>query len=344
MARYSKSQISNLFTQYAYHRLCDEYDAEGKSNSLQILYRLANTDTTAFKHMPRAEQFNRLYPKIDKSVAGKISVLEAAMNNLYKLTENALDDTPLYDQNLETDSRFDEIENPELIEKTLGYFEHSLSYFKSNDIQTTKTRNAIYDNIYDLAEKIYPSGSSKQFETIRNMVRGIKKNDGTFDHNPLNISAKRIQFFMNGIPAEKRYMLLLEISQKTFSKSYNYDSQLAGLFNDYKKEQLQKKEARRLTNQERYEIIRGKELPSAENNQTKIKLYSELLNLVNDQDWGRGRKFGEKKTILNHLISLYRAEGMTTEMHRAMIKRDRYLNAGKICKEASRRRGYNSRG
>ena len=72
------------------------------------------------------------------------------------------------------------------------------------------------------------------------------------------------------------------------------------------------------------------------------ELYNELLGLINSQDWGRGRKFSEKKTICNHLIDLYRQNGMIPEMKKAKEERDKYLNARKICSEAARLKGYKS--
>ena len=148
---------------------------------------------------------------------------------------------------------------------------------------------------------------------------------------------------MKKIPARERLSLINKINAKTFDhQRYDYTHQLAELdkecFYAKQQEKLELKE----NAQARYEQIRTRNLPEAESTAEKISLYNELLGLIDSQDWGRGRKFSEKKTICNHLINLYQSAGMIPEMEKAKEQRDKYLNAHNICREAARLKGYKS--
>ena len=134
-----------------------------------------------------------------------------------------------------------------------------------------------------------------------------------------------------------------KINTKTLNhERYDYSRQIAALDNEcfiaMQEEKLELKE----NNQARYDQIRAHDLPKADTTAEKISLYNELLGLINSQDWGRGRKFSEKKTICNHLIDLYQQAGMIPEMERAKEDRDRYLNARNNCREAAKLKGYKS--
>ena len=148
-------------------------------------------------------------------------------------------------------------------------------------------------------------------------------------------------FGMKKISAKERYTLLLEIDKKTIDRrQYDYTYMKKRFSEEYEKEKQVLKYLQREKNQERYDQIRHDELPAAQDNKTKINLYKELLTLVNSQDWGRTRKFNEKKTIYNHLILLYQAENMPKEAEQASYEREKFINARNISREASRIKGY----
>lgn len=325
MAPRTTSLTVDLVKQYAYSRLCDEYNPDGSSRSLELLSFIAGRKLETGSGLSREAQIERLRPHFSKSVADKILLLEETMDCVYQIDADC--------------------DNAPLMEKTITRLREVMPWFKTNNVQDLKVRTKIHNHIYDIYQQLYPCSKNYRFEELKKMVRDIKENkNGDFDYDPLNIAAKRTDYFMRDIPAKQRYALLLEIQRKTKdSRSFSYDDLIARVGEEYtiesRKERLEQREA----NQERYSVIRQSELPNAQDNQTKIELYNELLTLINDQDFGKTRKFNEKKTIYNHLIDLYQAEKMTSELEDAYVSRRKFINAEMNAKEAARVRGYQTR-
>jgi len=314
----------SYFRQYAYHRFCDEMDANGRSLSLPVLYQLAGVKQQNESGLPREEQVRQLLPKLLKSVATAVKAVENVAEKINAFSTDCDDETVLINSITEMKS--------------------VLPLFKTTDITDLKIRNRILGHVYDFYEQLYPASTQPRFKILQQMVRDIKVNDGSFDHDPLNLAARQTDYFMRKIDPEKRYALVLEINKKTINKQrFNYTDQLRRLAEETKEFQRQKNFEQRLQRQERYEQIRETELPAAEDNQTKISLYCELLSLMNSQDFSRSRKFNEKKTIYNHLIDLYQKENMHTELQQAYIERHKFANAGRIATEAARIKGYHQR-
>ncbi len=309
------------FRQYAYHRFCNEKDADGHSLSLPILYLLAGQKPQDNTKLPRSKQVEQLLPQLPKSVASAVKTVENVAEQINAFSTDC--------------------EDEDYLRQSIIELKNVLPLFKKNDITDLKIRSRILSHVYDFYEQLYPDSREMRFKTLQQMVRDIKVNDGSFDYDPLNLAARQTDYFMRSIDPEKRYALLLEINKKTINKQrFNYTDQLHRLAEETKHFQEKKSFEQRLSRQARYEHIRETELPAAEDNQTKINLYRELLSLMNSQDFSRSRKFNEKKTIYNHLIELYQSENMQTELQQAYIERHKFANAGKIAAEAARRKGY----
>ena len=316
------SSLSETFNAYRYFRICDDYTAGGFSKSLPYLCALAGTTPEEAGWSDREECLNVLYDKLPQKYRSEIALIEKTLSDRYKIDADCEDD--------------------DLMQEIISGLNKILRNIPNNSQQNTKIRLEILEHLYNVYEQLLPGNQTSRFAILKKMVKEIKHNDGSFDHDPLNITARRIDYFMKKIPAKERYTLLLEIDKKTIDRrQYDYTYMKKRFSEEYEEEKQQLKYLQREKNQERYEQIRHDELPAAQDNKTKINLYKELLTLVNSQDWGRTRKFNEKKTIYNHLILLYQAENMPREAEQAKYEREKFINACNISREASRIKGYN---
>lgn len=315
------SSLSETFNAYRYFRICDDYTTGGFSKSLPYLCALAGTTPEEAGWSDREECLNVLYDKLPQKYRSEIALIEKTLSDRYKIDADCEDDN--------------------LMQETISGLNKILRNIPNNSPQNTKIRLEILEHLYNVYEQLLPGNQTSRFAILKKMVKEIKHNDGSFDHDPLNITARRIDYFMKKIPAKERYTLLLEIDKKTIDRrQYDYTYMKKRFSEEYEEEKQQLKYLQREKNQERYEQIRHDELPAAQDNKTKINLYKELLTLINSQDWGRTRKFNEKKTIYNHLILLYQAENMPREAEQAKYEREKFINARNISREASRIKGY----
>lgn len=320
MAAGKKSENNKLLNKYAYDCLANEYDAKGKSNSLADLYELAGETLKENDAKTREEHIRFLLPKIPQYMHEKILAVETLRTDLNEFSSDC-------------DESF--------FAKTGRHIEKVLSLFDKDNPMEMRIRNELYSVCYDIEEQINPTGRQHKFDILKKMVANIKQNDGSFDHNPLNVSAKRMEYFMSSVDVEDRLKLIDSIYRKTKNKDqYNYMSLKAKL----KKEKAQKDAERKFLDREekqlRYDDIMKKELPQAVGNQEKIKLYKEAVKLVNYQDWTRSRKFSAKIKIYNNLIPLYAAEGMMAEYENAKAIRESYLKAQDNTKIYASKKGY----
>lgn len=316
-----------VFDTYAYYRFCSDlspnHDAKIKP-SVKMLSILSKTDEAQLADLSRQEAVALMLPKIPKEYRAKVARIENVLNKRSQINRDC--------------------EDNEAINQVIEDFYGVLAFIPKNNMRNLKIRQEIYSNLYDLDEQNNPSCQRNRFAILTQMINEIPNdNDGSFDYSPLNIAARQTEYFMKNIPARERLSLMTKINNKTLNhERYNYARQISELdkacFIAKQEEKLELKE----NNQARYDQIRAHDLPQAETTSEKIELYNELLGLINSQDWGRGRKFSEKKTICNHLINLYQSAGMIPEMERAKEDRDRYLNARNICREAARLKGYKS--
>lgn len=316
-----------VFDTYAYYRFCSDFIRDDNVKikpSLKMLSILSKTDEDQIVDLPRQDAVALMLPKIPQKYRSKVARIENVLNERYQINRDC--------------------EDNEAINQVIENFYEVLTFIPKNNMRNLKIRQEIYSNLYDLDEQNNPSCQRNRFAILTQMINEIPNvNDGAFDYNPLNIAARQTEYFMKNIPARERLTLLNKINTKTLNhERYNYARQISELdkacFIAKQEEKLELKE----NAQARYEQIRNSDLPEAESTAEKIELYNELLGLINSQDWGRGRKFSEKKTICNHLINLYQSAGMIPEMERAKEDRDRYLNARNICREAARLKGYKS--
>lgn len=230
-------------------------------------------------------------------------------------------------------------EDQKFMTATLDRIEKALTLFKHKTDEDMSIRNQLFDYMYHVTEIMYPESHRRRFDVLKRMVRNIQSNSGKYDHHPLNIAA-RYTSLMTTIPADERYKLILEINKKTIDhKTYNYTYDIQKISDDYKKWKKTEAYNKREKNVERYEEIRA-ELMQNPDNQTQIKLYQELLPLVNSNDWPRLRKLGEKKTIYNHLIRLYRDEGMLPQMYEAEAMREKFVQAAQNTINAAIVKGF----
>lgn len=316
------SKNQELFENYLYHRLCEGFEIKGREKSLNDLYTMSNITADNFKDLPREQCIIKLLNNIPPAYREKIALTERAMTNRYKIDGDCQDDT--------------------LMQQTYSDLCKIMSYLSGASEKVTKIKISIYNHLYEIDEQRFPDYWENRFALCKHMVKNIKDNkDGQFDHNPLNITARRMDYFMKSIDVNKRYALLSAIDKKTCNHdTYNYSEKLSTLQQQCENKQEQDKlwqlEAKRL----RYEAIREYDLPQAPDAETQIKLYEELLTLVNSQDISRGRKFNEKKTIYNHLIALYKQTGNLEGEKQARMGYEKFLNARNICREATRIKGY----
>lgn len=313
--------LSEIFDKYRRAAICGDYTIDTQPISWFYLCALAGTTPENESLPEHKEQWKRLYDRVPKKYRDAVIFIENTMADRYKIDADCNDD--------------------ELMLKTAQNFQKILKKVPNNGGENTIVRQEILNHLYSIYEQYSPGNQQIRFAILKQMVREIKHNDGSFDHNPLNITARRMEYFMRNMPIKERYALLLEIEKKTIDRTrYNYTYLKKLLSQEYEIEKNEQKQQERETNQQRYQQIRQTDLPSAQDNQTKIKLYKELLALIKDQEWGRTRKFNEKKTIYNHLIPLYQAEGMYEEAQKAKIERQRFIDASNASREAARIKGY----
>ncbi len=316
---------SQLFETYRYLRICGDYDHNGESKSLPYLCALANTTPETEGFPDRQERYSKLSDRLPKKYRRQIALIERSMLNRETIDADCTDD--------------------KLMSDTILELKQVLRLIPNNSKKNTKIRIELLDNLYNIYEIFSPNTQTNRFEVLKQKVKNIKNNDGSFDHHPLNISALQIDFFMKKISAQERYSLILQIEKKTIDhKKYDYTDLKKRLSIEYQKEKLQQKLKKKEQDQQRYKQIHTEELPEAEDNKTRIKLYNEMLTLVNNQNWGRTRKFEEKATIYKHLIRLYQAEGMYKQVTQARNERDKFINAYNISKEAAQIKGYPNNG
>lgn len=322
MPKTSRLSLAKIFEDYRYVRICNEYTGEGTSKSLPYLCVLAGTTPEREGYPDRNERLAKLYDRLPEKYRDQIALIENTLTDLYTIDADC--------------------EDEDFMNKTMSGIKKVLKTIPGNNRQNIEIRIKLLHHFNDLYEQLYPSSKRGRFAIMKQMVKEIKKNDGTFDHDPLNLVARSVYYFMKEIPAKERYALLLQIERKTIDHKeydYTYIKQLfaKGCALEKEEQKLQRRE----TSQTRYNQIRNRDLPYADDNKTKIKLYHELLDLIKDQDWGRSQKFREKKIIYDKLIKLYQAEGMNKEALAAKEERDRFTNALNISQEAARRKGYN---
>lgn len=260
-------------------------------------------------------------------------MVQACVNQAYKneMLHDALKNIYAIDR---------DCEDEEFMRRTVRKVEKVIELFNAKNIAEMKIRNELLDYLYDLHEYLTPHSACNRFEIIKRIVKNISSNNGDFDHNPLNIAARRMEYFMKSIPVNERYKLALEIKRKTKdSKTYNYDRFIHNLAQEYEVFKVDQKYQEHLEKLERYDEIRNL-LSANPDNKTQIELFNELLPLVNEQEWGRTRKFGEKKTIYNHLARLYRTEGMLPESSEAEAQCEQFRKAGKHSEIAATIKGY----
>lgn len=312
---------SEIFNEYRCASICGELAIDGKPKYWPTLCTLAGLTPKNETFSGSKEQWQHLYEHLPEKYRDEVILIEKTMADRYAIDADCHDD--------------------QLMLQTVYNFKKILKNIPNDGGKNTVARQEILNHIYSIYEQYAPENKQIRFAVLKQKVKEIKQNDGSFDHNPLNISARRMEYFMSPIPAKERYALLLEIERKTVNhQQYDYTRLKKQLSEAYMQEKENAKYEKKMAAQYRYEQIRDDELPMADDNKSIIALYEELLNLVNHQDWGRQRKFNEKKSILNKLIPLYRAEGMFKEAEHAAKECDKFINARNICREAARIKGY----
>ena len=312
-----KRPKAEIFADYVYHRICKNYSWDGIPQSHKYLCELANCGENI--HPDEAQA--KLYPRIAEKYLQKILLIDKAMTKYYQIDADVDDD--------------------KLLESTVADFNKVLQILPKSTPRFVEARLAVYDNLYELHEQLCPSGQETRFAILQQIVAEIKNNDGRFDHDPLNITARRVDYFMKKISPKKRYALLLNIKKRTQnSEKYNYDQLIEKVREEYVHSENVAYLEQREDNQWRYSVIKDRELSACTDNQEKIMLYNEMLGLVKDLDLNRQQKFKEKKQIYSALIPLYKAEGMLDEMQQARQEYEKFDKARKNCIEAAKRKGY----
>lgn len=325
MVKLSATQKLELFNAYAHALFCEESNLEGSSHSLGALARFGGKTPDKLCSGDRRGKVAEILTGLDKSYAQKVLLLEDAARGYYQISRDCDDEG--------------------FIKDTMEKLEQVLPLIKADNKQNFETRNKIFNRLYDLDEQLSPRAFDRRFSLLEKMVRDVKQNDGGYDHDPLNTAARRLDYFMKAVSAQKRLALLWQIRKKTVDQTtYDYSRLNERLLHDYAAEKKQKSEDNRLQKLDRYDQIRTEALPSAFKPEEKIGLYTELMTLVDAQDWTRGRKFAEKKTICNHLIDLNTEIGNEEGRKAAFAMRQKYIDAGYKCREAARKKGYYSRG
>ncbi len=315
----SEAAKEKLLYKYVYDSLANEYNMEGQSNSLADLYNLAEVPFKPDNTADREDQVASLLSKIPSHMHGKILAVENLRADLREFSTDC---------------------DEEFFVSTDRHLVEVLSHFKKDNPEEMRIRNKLYNLRYDVEEQLNPTVKVQRFNLLKQMVHNIKRNKGSFDHDPLNITAKRMEYFMKDIPVEERLSLLDMIIKKTKGSGYNYSSYKSKLKQEKAEQDAENKYFEKEDNQYRYEQIMKKELANASSNSERVELYKEALELVNDQDWSRSTKFQTKINICNSLISIYRQEGMTTELASVMRERDKFSKSLDNTKLYAAKKGY----
>lgn len=320
MSADKKITKAKLLSRYAFNCVANEYGSQGTSNSLADLYQLAGLEFKNEKELTRQEHLDRVMPHIPETMHEKINAVEKLRKDI---------------KNFSTDC------DEEFFDKTNIHIDKVLQLFDKDNSEEIKLRVALYNLKYSIEEQTNPSGKQQMFEILQKMVAAVKQNDGTFDHDPLNISKKRMEYFMRSIPVEDRIKLLDSIIRKTKDKdSYDYSAYKTALKKEKTTKDAENKAEKIKEKQLRYDDIMRVDLPKATTNQEKIKLCKEALNLVNYKDWGRAKKFTAKIEIYNTLLPIYSAEGMKKEFDDAVYIRNSYVNAWENTVEYAKLKNY----
>ena len=304
MAENKKSENKKLFYKYATDCLCHELNADMKSNSLADLYKLAGLELKDEEALTREEHVKLIMPTIPQYMHKQIMAMETLRADLKVFSTDCDED---------------------FFKNTDKHVQEVLSCFAKDNVEEVKIRSELYNLRYDIDEQLNPSTKHNRFQLLKQMVKNIKNNDGSFDYNPLKITAKRMEYFMKSMPVEERLQLLDSIIRKTHNKNmYDYMGYKSSLKKEKESKDLEQKYLDREEKQYRYDDIMKKELLKAKTNREKIDLCKEALTLVNYQDWGRAKKFQAKIRIYDSLVSLYMSEGMQKELENAKYVRESY--------------------
>ena len=320
MAALSKTQLQEIFYNYAYHCIGSDYDSQMTSKSLANLYKLAGMEFENPKGLTRQEHLELVLPNVPQHMRKDIEAIELLKADLQEFSTDC-------------DESF--------FERTRVHTLDVLKIFNKPNLPETRIRNELYNLQYDILECLNPEDKRARFQIMKKRVANIKENNGEFDHDPLNIDAKRMQFFMRSMPIDERLKLLNAIMKKTKNKTaYNYTS----LQKAYEQEKYihdqEQKIIKKEEKQSRYDAIMKTEIHNAKNNKEKIDLYNEAMGLVSSQDWGRVKKFEAKISICDKLIPLYYAEGMQKEALHLAKKRKAYAVASNNSQTAAMKKGY----
>lgn len=194
MVKLSAAQKAELFNTYAHALFCKESNLEGTSLSLGALARLGGKTQDKLPSGDRRGKVAEILTELDKSYAQKVLLLEDAARGYYQISRDCEDEG--------------------FIKDTMEKLEQVLPLIKADNKQNFETRNKIFNRLYDLDEQLSPRAFDRRFSLLEKMVRDVKQNDGGYDHDPLNTTARRIDYFMNGISAQKRLALLWQIRKK----------------------------------------------------------------------------------------------------------------------------------
>ena len=320
MSADKKITKAKLLSRYAFNCVANEYGSKGTSNSLADLYQLAGLEFKNEKELTRQEHLDCVLPNIPETMHEKINAVESLRKDIAVFSTDC---------------------DEEFFDKTNVHIGKVLQLFDKDNAEEMKLRVALHNLRYNIEEQTNPSGKQRLFDILKQMVDTVKQNDGTFDHDPLNISKKRMEYFMRSIPVEDRIKLLDAIIRKTKDKdSYEYSSYKSALKKEKTTKDAENKAEKIKEKQLRYDDIMRVELPKATTNQEKIRLCKEALNLVNYKDWGRAKKFTAKIEIYNTLLPIYSAEGMKKEFDDAVYIRNSYVNAWENTIEYAKLKNY----
>lgn len=320
MAPLSKQQAQKIFYDYAYHCVGGDYDAQLSSKSLADLYKLAGMELKNPHQHSRKEHIDMLLEHVPQHLRKHIETIELLKEDLQEFSTDCDED---------------------FFEKTYHHTAAVLNIFGKNNLPEAKIRNELYNLQYDICECLSPEDKRARFNIMKKRVANIKENTGEFDHDPLNIDAKRMQYFMKSIPIDERLKLLNEIIKKTKNSSYyNYTALKKSYEQEKSIHDAEEKIAKKEEKQDRFDEIMKIKIHQAKTNKEKIDLYTEAMQLVNYQDWGRVKKFKEKISICDKLVPLYTAEGMQKEALQISEKRKGYLIACDNSHTAAVKKGY----
>ena len=320
MATNKKSENKTLLYKYVNDCLNNEYDIRLCSNSLADLYKIASMELKNEHDLSREEHLSLVLPRIPSYMHDKIQAMEVLKADLKEFSKDCDED---------------------FFVNTDMHVKNVLSLFQKDNAEEMKIRNSLYNLQYSIDEELNPHGKHNKFQLLKQMVKNIKQNDGSFDYDPLNASAKRMQYFMKSVPVEERLSLLDSIIRKTKDKNaYNYMSYKAELKKEKSAKEIEERAIDREEKQYRYDDIMQKKLPQAKTNQERIDLCKEALNLVNYKDWGRSKKFQAKIKLYNRLIPIYASEGMEKELDNAKCIRESYEKALDKTRVYSAKKGY----